>query len=286
MEKIKKSRAASFALLTIVYLLAGIAGYFLYLKLPFGSVLRLFLADFGATVVTFIFSLLLGNASVYDPYWSVQPLVIITGWALLHSMGLPQLLLFLSIWFWGVRLTANWAYTFQGLNHQDWRYTMLNEKTGAFYPFVNFLGIHLFPTIVVFLCVLPAIFVFEASPKANIGSFIFFLLSVSAALLQLVSDIQMQRFRKAHHGELIRDGLWKYARHPNYLGEILMWWGVCGQALSVLRGSWWLMTGALLNTLMFLFVSIPMADRRQQEKPGYSEYLKETRMLVPIPKKH
>jgi len=95
----------------------------------------------------------------------------------------------------------------------------------------------------------------------------------------------MQHFRKSGRGGLIRDGLWKYARHPNYLGEILMWWGVAGQALSVLRGSWWLIAGALVNTFMFLFISIPMADRRQQEKPGYEEYREETRMLVPLPKR-
>ena len=141
------------------------------------------------------------------------------------------------------------------------------------------------PTIVVYLAVLPAVFVFEAAPEANIGSFVFFLLSASAVVLQMISDLQMQHFRKSGRGGLIRDGLWKYARHPNYLGEILMWWGVAGQALSVLRGSWWLVAGALVNTFMFLFISIPMADRRQQEKPGYEEYREETRMLVPLPKR-
>ena len=285
MKKLRENRIACFVIITLVYLVAGIGGYFLYRLLPFGFAFRLFFADLGATVITFFFSVLLGNASVYDPYWSVQPPVIITGAALIRSMGLPQLLLFLSIWFWGLRLTLNWAYTFRDLNHQDWRYTMLKEKTGKLYPFVNLLGIHLFPTIVVYLAVLPAVFVFEAAPEANIGSFVFFLLSVGAVVLQMISDLQMQHFRKSGRGGLIRDGLWKYARHPNYLGEILMWWGVAGQALSVLRGSWWLVAGALVNTFMFLFISIPMADRRQQEKPGYEEYREETRMLVPLPKR-
>ena len=47
-------------------------------------------------------------------------------------------------------------------------------------------------------------------------------------------------------------------------------------------GSRWLLTGAVVNTLLFLFVSIPMADERQSRKAGFEEYKKETRMLLPL----
>ena len=42
--------------------------------------------------------------------------------------------LLVCVTYWGVRLTANWAYTFHGYAHQDWRYTMLREKSGALFP--------------------------------------------------------------------------------------------------------------------------------------------------------
>ena len=94
----------------------------------------------------------------------------------------------------------------------------------------------------------------------------------------------MQKFRKSGQHGLIRTGLWKYARHPNYLGEMLMWWGVAIQAVSVLPEFWWLAAGALANTVMFFTVSIPMADKRQSYKPGYSEYKAQTRSLLPLPR--
>ncbi|MCL2462774.1 MAG: DUF1295 domain-containing protein, partial [Defluviitaleaceae bacterium] len=76
---------------------------------------------------------------------------------------------------------------------------------------------------------------------------------------------------------------WKYARHPNYLGEIMMWWGVYIIMLSAAPGAWPLGAGALANTLMFLFASIPMADRRNRaERPGFEEYYKETNSLLPF----
>ncbi len=109
-------------------------------------------------------------------------------------------------------------------------------------------------------------------------------LMACAATLQLFADTQMHRYRKSGRKGLIRTGLWKNSRHPNYLGEILMWWGVAVQAVSVMPDRWWLMAGALANTVMFLTVSIPLADKRQSQKSGYEEYRAETRSLLPVPK--
>lgn len=86
-------------------------------------------------------------------------------------------------------------------------------------------------------------------------------------------------------GGFIRDGLWKYSRHPNYLGEILMWWGVALAVLWAAPEQWYLCAGAAANTVLFLAVSIPMADKRQSAKPGFAQYKKETRALLPLPQK-
>lgn len=94
--------------------------------------LSLLIADVVATVVTFIFSVIFDNASVYDPYWSVQPPVILVAFAVGQELTLFGVLLLIVVNFWGIRLTANWAYTFANLNHQDWRYTMLKEKQACF----------------------------------------------------------------------------------------------------------------------------------------------------------
>ena len=149
MRKLKESRALSFAVIAVIYIIATIAGVATYKALGFDWWLSLLVADVVATIVTFIFSLIFGNASVYDPYWSVQPPVIVVAFAFGKDLTALGVLLIVAIMFWAVRLTANWAYTFGNLTHQDWRYTMLSEKTGAFYPIINFVGIHMVPTLVV-----------------------------------------------------------------------------------------------------------------------------------------
>lgn len=279
-----KNRPLSFVIVTIVYILAVALGILVYLWLPFAWWLNLLIADVAATVLTFVFSLIFRNASVYDPYWSVQPIVILVAFAIGRAMTLERILLLIAVCFWGIRLTANWAYTFHGLTHQDWRYTMLKEKTGFFYPIINFLGIHMVPTLIVYGCTVPAVYAFLHEGAWNAGSVIFFCLSVGAAVLQGTADIQMHRFRKHRTGTFIRTGLWKYARHPNYLGEILMWWGVALAVVCVYPNAWYLCAGAAANTVLFLVVSIPMADNRQSAKPGFAEYKKQTRMLLPIKK--
>lgn len=281
-----RDRKISFLIIGVVYLLAAALGIFVFRTLsalPLWA--ALLIADVAATVCVFLFSLLFGNASVYDPYWSVQPPVILLALAVGRAITPIAILLILAVCFWAIRLTANWAYTFLGLTHEDWRYTMLHERTGRAYPLINFLGIHMFPTLVVYTVVLPAAYAVTEGGEGSLLSYLGVVLSLLAATLQLVADLEMQSFRKQASGGFIRRGLWRYSRHPNYLGEILMWWGVAIVSLTLLPGRPWFLFGAVLNTLMFLVVSIPMADRRQARKAGYPEYRAATRSLLPIPKK-
>lgn len=284
MNKIKENRLISFITILIIYIIAGVIGVITYNQLKYDWWINLLIADVVSTIVTFIFSLIFKNASVYDPYWSVQPIVIIYLIALGKQMTIGKILVLLAVSYWGIRLTLNWGYTFKGLNHQDWRYTMLHEQTRKFYPIINCVGIHMVPTLIVYACTIPAAYMIIFSNEINIITIIGFIISIGAATLQLISDIQMQKYRKNRNGNFIRTGLWKYSRHPNYLGEILMWWGIAIMSFSVFNDKIYLLVGALLNTLLFLFVSIPMADKRQSRKEGFETYKKETRMLFPIKK--
>lgn len=285
MDLIKESKTLSILLIASIYIMAAALGLGVYMLMPFPFWAKLLIADAVCTVFVFIFSMIFKNASVYDPYWSVQPIVIVVFFACGHMITLPSLLILISIIYWGIRLTGNWAYTFGGLKHQDWRYTKFENESGKIYPLINLAGIHLMPTLIVYLCTLPAVFVIRNELSANAGSVIGMAVCIGAATLQLFSDVQMQKYRKSGENGLIRTGLWKYARHPNYLGEILMWWGVGIQAVSVMPDHWYLLAGALANTIMFFTVSIPLADKRQSQKPGYAEYKAATRSLLPIPKK-
>lgn len=284
MSAIKSSRSLSFLVVTIIYIICYGIGLVTYLFLPFTPLVNLFIADTVSTIICFIFSLIFKNSSVYDPYWSVAPIFILLTFAFTVKLTVFTIILLVAVCFWGIRLTANWAYTFKNLNCQDWRYTMLNENTGKFYPIINFVGIHYVPTLVVYFCIAPAVYAIINSFEFSILSTSLLLISFGAVILQGVSDIQMHKFRKNKNGTFIRNGLWKYSRHPNYLGEILMWWGIGLACAFASKFNVLYLLGAFLNTLLFIFVSIPMADGRQSKKEGFNEYKTQTRALLPIKK--
>ena len=286
----KQNRVAGFTIITVIYIIAGFIGIAVFQALPDTHIFwRILSGDIVATVFVYIIGIILKNASVYDPYWSVAPIVIYTGIVLDSGRMDPgTFLLLLAVWYWGVRLTYNWSYTFKNLAVQDWRYDQFKRKYPHAFQIISLFGINLFPTAVVYLCLLPGV-VFIHNSTLNALTFIGFTICIFAATLQLISDAQMHRFRRKNAGKrlLIREGLWKYSRHPNYLGEILMWWGVYTIMLSSMPGMWILCVGPLVNTLMFLFVSIPMADRRNREKrPGFDEYVRETNSLLPFKMKN
>jgi steroid 5-alpha reductase family enzyme len=197
-------------------------------------------------------------------------------------------LLVLAVAFWGARLSINWMITFHGLHEQDWRYDLLQRKSGQYFPLVNLFGIQIMPTLIVYACLLPGFYYLMHGGGINIGVVLGLLLIVGGTVLELVADYQMQLFKIKRKDRtcIIRSGLWQHSRHPNYLGEITVWWGVYLVMVSTYSELWFLGVGALLNTALFLFISIPMAEKHLASyKNDFESYLAETRRLFPLPKR-
>ena len=242
----------------------------------------LLVADVIATVVVWGFGLVYKNVSVYDPYWSVAPPVMFTAWALgKGAFSLPVILLLMAVWCWGIRLTGNWAHTFKGLGHEDWRYTRYRRALSPFlFHLTNFFGLNMMPTLLVFACMLPGFRLVEEPGSANGLLWTGFVLCIAAAGIELVADTQIHQFRSGHPGKVCDVGLWKHGRHPNYFGEILMWWGVWVMYAST-QGVDGFILGPVAMMALFLFISIPMMERRQlANKPDYADYRKNTRILI------
>ena len=286
MSKLKNSRPISFLVITLIYIIASAIGIATFYAYPSDDLyIKLLVADIISTLFVWLTGIMLKNSSVYDPYWSVAPIVIVPILTVyLNEFNMGTYLLMFVIFFWGIRLTLNWAYTFRNLNIQDWRYTKLHDDNTKLWFITNLVGINLVPTIVVFLVMLPAFEFMQSFSEMNPFILLSSLVCVLAVILQLVADTQMHRFKKdpANIGRHINVSVWKYVRHPNYLGEIMMWWGVYFMLLSVDASLWIYAIGPLCNTLLFLFISIPLMESRQLKKiPEYIEYKENTGMLLP-----
>jgi steroid 5-alpha reductase family enzyme len=283
------TRVAGFAVVVGGYLLAGLGAWVVAALLSGRHPLVVTLiADLVATGVVFAVSMAVANASVYDPYWSVAPPVIAIAWAASHPDAVParQLLVIALITIWAVRLTGHWAGTWRGLAHEDWRYIQLRrDRGGVPWWLVNLGAIQLVPTLVVFAGLLPV------WPAVAVGTRPLGVLDVLATLvtlvaiaLETVADIQLGRFTRdpANRGEVAEVGLWRYVRHPNYLGEIGLWWGLWLYGLAAAPGWWWTVGGAVEMVALFAFASIPLMDRRSMTRRlGYIDYMDRVPALLP-----
>lgn len=282
----------AYILICVSYLLALAAAWItLAFVADYHLLIQVLIADVVATIVIFAFSVVFKNSSFYDAYWSVIPMVIVGYLISLQTDAelIRQLMLALVILLWGFRLTANWAYTWSGLDHVDWRYVNLQKKAGLLWWPLSFTGVHLYPTILVFLGCIPMYHALVIGTQP-INGFDYLALTVGlvSVWIEFQSDRELHRFRDVRHSktEVLDTGLWSLCRHPNYLGEIGVWVSVLlfGYA-AVGYADYWMLAGSAAMILLFTIVSIPMIEKKLiEDKPGYLAYKAKTFSLIPLSK--
>ncbi len=254
-------------------------------------------ADIIATCVIFLAVLLFRNSSLYDPYWSVAPILIAVYWL---SIGLTEtanpiraFMVTAVVCLWGVRLTYNCMRRWRSLQQEDFRYQDLRAKHGPLYWLVDLFGIELTPTLLVFLGCLPLYpaLVTSTEPVGWVD-LLALTLTLSAITIEARADTQLRRFLNSNsaegpaQGNVCTVGLWSWSRHPNYFGEMLFWWGLAVFGLAAAPGWLWSLLGASLITLLFVAVSIPMMQERNRlKRPNYDAQVKGISILLPRPRK-
>jgi len=112
-----------------------------------------------------------------------------------------------------------------------------------------------------------------------IGAVIFAL----GLIFESVGDYQLSAFIKnpENKGKIIKTGLWRYTRHPNYFGEAALWWGIYLIACGIKWG-WVTFYSALVITLLVRFVSgVPFLEKKYKDRKDWQIYCKETNVFVP-----
>ncbi len=268
-------------------MLIGLSGVLTWKYIPINSQIFVFMVvSFVMTVVCYVFSVIKKNSSVYDAYWSVIPFytVILLCYNNYQALTIYHLLTFLTVSIWSWRLTLNWVRSWSGFEQEDWRYRDLAEQTGSFYPLVNFFGIHLFPTAMVFSAMWPLFDVFGSTMQYTWLFFVGMLICLSGVALEYFADNQLAKFRKRKDPkpeDLLDAGIWGRSRNPNYLGEIIFWFGIflIGYSFGTSAIT---IVGSIMMLCLFIVISIPLKeDRMLERKPKYGAYKKRVPKLIP-----
>jgi steroid 5-alpha reductase family enzyme len=274
-------------------------------------------ADLLATLIIWGFSLEHNNSSVYDPYWHLLPPVIAAYWMFARAQISPMdttehlrcVAIGLVLGSWSLRLTWNWLRGWAGLGHEDWRYASWRAAArrrripdACYWLGLSLCGYHLVPTAFVFLAMLPlAVAVAGCGVRgATAGGAIdalALLVGLGGIALQALADDQLRAYRRARADSAPNDprfasgvadvGVWRFSRHPNYMGELLHWFSYVLFAIGAGAGRDQAPVLAGWLPLLFLFtcVSVPLMEGRQlRAKPAYAEYRRNVSMLVPMPR--
>ncbi len=289
MDKLKSSKLFSYIIIVLIYLISLIGGYYCSIFIGNNIILRFLFADIVATVICYIFSVIFSNTSVYDPYWSFTPFVIALYFFIFFKAyeSIPNIILFTIFSIWSFRLTINWITTFPNLNHEDWRYADYRHKLSPIkFQLVNFFGLHMIPTLVVYAALIPLLILFK---EGNSSYFSFFgsAIILIGILLEFFADKQMHYFLKTSKEKVTcKIGLWNYSRHPNYLGENLVWIGLYVALVIALPDYWYYFFGFILMIMLFEFISIPLAEKHHKSRRSdYPNYIASTSRMIILPHK-
>jgi len=197
-----------------------------------------------------------------------------------------QLVASLLVVVWAVRLGT---YLFRRIMRMkvDHRFDGMRDEP------LRFARFWLLQAITVAVVMLPVSYLLdqENPPGLEVWSVVGAAVWLVGLLVEAIADAQKSAFRakEENSGRFIASGLWRYSRHPNYFGEMLVWWGLFLYAVPVLHGAAFaVVIGPVFITLLLLFVSgIPPLERSADEKygddPVYREYKRRTSILVPLP---
>ncbi len=223
----------------------------------------------------FIISLVKHNNSVADIAWGLGFVVI--SWCFQSS---NHWLLLLMVSLWGVRLAGylfirNWNKT------EDWRYKNWREDWGKQILIRSFFQVFMLQG---FFMILIAIPLFLHTTTISIWTIIpGFLIWFIGFLWESLADWQLYQFKRQADtkGQVLKSGLWKYSRHPNYFGEILVWWGIFLVALP--HPYWYILiiSPIIISYLLLRVSGVPMLESKYSDHPEYQTYVKNTPSVFP-----
>lgn len=240
----------------------------------------------GAVSLLWLLSVRLRDASIADPFWGLG--FIILAWLaydLCRPAATPRSLLMCGlVTIWGLRLLLyllwrNWGHA------EDARYASMRRYQGSQFWWTSLFTVFLLQGMILWVVALPVLMTATVS-TGELGSIwdlfgtVLWCVGVS---FETIGDWQLARFKAnpANEGQVLRKGLWRYTRHPNYFGEFCVWWGI--YLIAVAGGAWWTIISPLMMSLLLMRISgvTLLESTIAERRPDYADYRRTTNAFFP-----
>ncbi len=232
----------------------------------------------------FVYALRIKNNSVADIAWGLGFILVAIESLIITGLYLPQQILATTlVIIWGTRLS--WHIYLRNHNKpEDQRYAQWRKEWGQYVVVRSYLQVFMLQGFILLLIAAPIIFINTADSGAiSFYTILGTLIWITGFIFESVADYQLKQFLSdpANRGKIMRSGLWRYSRHPNYFGETLMWWGIFVITLSRPYGFLTIISPLTITYLLLYVSGVPLLESKLKDNPDFQQYMRETSVFIP-----
>jgi len=236
----------------------------------------------------FVLSVLIKRNDVADVAWGTGIFIVALTSYLTGPQDTFSTLLTILAGLWGLRLTLR-IFLRNRKKSEDFRYKVWRDTWGKWFYVRSYFQVYILQGLLMVVVGYPFIHASLFAGTYALGAFfvVGLLVWCLGYFFEVIGDWQLDTFLKSKpaKGSIMDKGLWKYTRHPNYFGEVTMWWGIY-LMLIPLPLSYLILISPLCITYLILKVSgIPMLEKGFADNPAFQEYKKRTSAFFPLPPK-
>ncbi len=235
--------------------------------------------------ITWLISVKQKDASFVDRVWGLAYVSNVFGYVILSGTDLSfsQALVIILVVIWGSRLSIHIYLRNRG-HGEDYRYQNIRAGYQSGFWWKSLFTIFLLQWFLAAIISIPLFYVLkfprELTPAmVGLGLFCW----IIGFFFEAVGDWQLVQFKRnpENRGKLLRTGLWKLTRHPNYFGDGMVWWGYYLFAWGA--GGWWTIISPIIMTIFLRKISgVDLLESKlKSSKLGYEDYIESTPAFVP-----
>jgi steroid 5-alpha reductase family enzyme len=234
--------------------------------------------------ILFVLALLIKDNSIVDIGWGLGFILIFLSNYLLFSDYNPRQTLVTSLIFiWGIRL-ANYIYSRNKGKKEDFRYAKWRQDWGKNWIIRSYLQVFMLQGFLMLTIAYPVFVLhYDKGKPFSLLDLLGLFIWLIGFYFESIGDLQKTCFKSKdeNRGKVMKSGLWRYTRHPNYFGEAAMWWGIFLIMLNVPYGLLTIFSPLIITTLLLFVSGIPLLEKKNADNPEYQEYAKHTSVFFP-----
>ncbi len=243
---------------------------------------NIFLLAFGYASFWFIVSLILKRNDIADVAWGFGYVLLCVYLYFNTERSDLSTLVYALVCIWGIRLSVH-----IGLRNmkktEDFRYLKWREEWGKTFYWRSFLQVYLLQVVILLVISSPVTLVAYFGGVISWVSYTALPFWLFGFFYQAVADHQLKQFKRKRHSkdEILQTGLWKYSRHPNYFGEIVMWWSLAVMVLPINYGGLAFISPVFITFLLLKVSGVPMLEKRYEGNEEFDAYKSQTPAVFP-----